>query len=128
MSLKNATDVFRMDVPIVPEAVNSVYQILKYEFKETFSFDAYTNFKSFDKGLKKYSIIVFVIYSYEELLDFMSVYKKGIPIIVCTFNNKMMLEFEKIEEILLLDTSNVKSEIIIELKSYFNVSNTTDNE
>jgi hypothetical protein len=103
-------------------------RFLKYEFKETFSFDTYTDFKSFDNGLKKYSLIVFVIYSYEELLDFMSVYKKGIPIIVCTFNNKMMLEFGKIEEILLLDTSNVKSEIVIELKSYFNVLNNTDIE
>jgi len=34
LSLKNATDIFQTDAVITPEAVNTVHQVLKYEFKE----------------------------------------------------------------------------------------------
>ncbi|MFW0739986.1 hypothetical protein [Flavobacterium sp. T12S277] len=95
-------------------------RFLKHEFQEDYSFDAYCNFKYFDKVLDKYSVIVFVIYSEKELLDFLKVYRKEIPLIICSFNNGILSELGKIEEVLLLDTSKLKPEIINELKSYFN--------
>ena len=61
------------------------------------------------------------IYSEEELVNFMRIYKKGIPLIVCTFNKKLLLTMANIENILLLDTSKVKAEIRVELKSYLNL-------
>ncbi|MFW0739975.1 hypothetical protein [Flavobacterium sp. T12S277] len=95
-------------------------RFLKYEFKEDYSFDTYCNFKYFDKVLDKYSVIIFVIYSEEELLDFIKVYRKEIPLIICSFNNKILVELGKIDEVLLLDTSKLRAEIVTELKTYFN--------
>lgn len=98
-------------------------RFIKYEFKEDLSFDVCRSFEDFDSGLNVYSIIVFVIYSEEELLDFIKVYKEDIPLIVCTFNNKILIKLKKIEGILLLDTSKIRSEIVVELRSYFNFIN-----
>lgn len=89
----------------------------------TFIFDSFRNFKSFENTINDYLAIVFVIYSEEEIADLMSIYKKGIPLIVCTFNEKLLLKLKNIDEILLLDTSKIKSEVIAELKAYLNKSN-----
>jgi hypothetical protein len=98
-------------------------RLLKYEFKEDISFDTYSNFKCFNEILDNYSIIIFVIYSEEELFDFMKVYKKGVPLILCTFSKERLIKLQKIEDLILLDTSKVRSEIVTELRYYFNLAN-----
>jgi hypothetical protein len=93
-------------------------RLLRYEFQEDFTFDIYRSFEYFDSVLKDYSVIIFVIYSEEELLDFIKICGKGIPLIVCTYNKKILLGMEGLDNIFLLDTSILKSEILNELKYY----------
>lgn len=98
-------------------------RLLNYEFKEDFDFDVCRNFDYFKSDvLEDYSLIIFVIYLEEELFDFMKVYKNGIPLIVCTFNNKILKNMQKIDDIILLDTSRLRSELITDMKYYFNIS------
>ncbi|MFI0490448.1 hypothetical protein [Flavobacterium sp.] len=108
---------------VVYDSKNYFSRFLKYEFRKSFKFDSFKNFDSFENEINNYSVIVFVIYSEDELVNFMKIYKKGIPLIVCTFNEKLLLKMRSIDEILLLDTSKIKSEVIIELKSYLNLVN-----
>ena len=108
---------------VVYDSRNYFSRFLKYEFRKNFKFDTFKNFNDFENEIKNYSTIIFVIYSEEELVDFMKIYKAGFPLIVCTFNEKLLLKMKSVEEILLLDTSKVKSEVIIELKSYLNLVN-----
>lgn len=97
-------------------------RFLKYEFEQEFDFNAYRNFNYFDEKLSNYSVIIFVIYSEEELFDFLRIYKKGIPMIVCSFNKQILEKFNKMEDVSVLDTSNLRSELIIELRNFFNFS------
>ncbi|MDI5899626.1 hypothetical protein [Flavobacterium yafengii] len=51
----------------------------------------------------------------------MRIYKKWIPLIVCTFNKDLLSKMSHIDEILLLDTSEIKSEIIAKMRLNLNV-------
>ncbi len=107
---------------VVYDCRNYFSRFLKYEFRKSLNFDTFKEFESFENAVNNYSVIVFVIYSEDELIDFMRVYKRGIPLIVCTFNEKLFLTMRQIDEIYLLDTSKLKSEIIIEFKSYLKLA------
>lgn len=95
-------------------------RFLKYEFKEHFSFDVYKNFKNFDDELDKYTFMLFVIYSDQELIDLLRIYRRGVPLIVSTLNQEIKLKLEKIEDILLFDSSKIKSEMRTELRFFIN--------
>ncbi|RKT00466.1 hypothetical protein [Flavobacterium sp. 123] len=97
-------------------------RFLKYEFEQEFDFNVCRNFDYFDQKLNDYSVIIFVIYSEDEIFDFISVYKKGIPVIVCSFNKIILEKLKKMEDISVLDTSSLRSELIIELRNFFNFS------
>jgi hypothetical protein len=97
-------------------------RFLKYEFEQEFDFNVCRNFDYFDVKLSDYSVIIFVIYSDEEIFDFIKVYKKGIPLIVCSFNKLILNKLKKMDEISVLDTSSLRSELIIELRNFFNFS------
>lgn len=97
-------------------------RFLKYEFEQEFDFNVCRNFDYFDQKLNDYSVIIFVIYSEDEIFDFISVYKKGIPVIVCSFNKQILNKLKKMEDVSVLDTSSLRSELIIELRNFFNFS------
>lgn len=94
-------------------------RLLKNKFQQHISFDAYQNFNYLDKGLKDYSIIVFVLYSEDEMFDFMKVYRKGIPIIICTFSKERLIKLSRIDDILLLDSSKILPDIVSDLTLHF---------
>lgn len=97
-------------------------RFLKYEFEQEFDFKVCRNFDYFDGKLSDYSVIIFVIYDEEELFDFLRVYQKGIPLIICTFNKQILNKLKKTDDISVLDTSSLRSELIIELRNFFNFS------
>lgn len=97
-------------------------RFLKYEFEQEFDFNVYRNFNYFDEKLSNYFVIIFVIYTEEELFDFLRVYEKGIPLIVCSFNKQILDKFNKMDDVSVLDTSSLRSELIIELRNFFNFS------
>ena len=96
-------------------------RLLKYEFQEDFAFDLYGSFEYSERVLKDYFVIIFVIYSEGELFDFIKICGKEIPLIVCTYNKKILISMEDLENIFLIDTSILKSEILNELKYYLQV-------
>jgi hypothetical protein len=106
---------------LVYDSQNCFARFLKYEFKEYFSFDVYKNFKNFNDTLDEYAFMVFVVYSDQELIDLLRIYKRGVPLIVSTLNKEIKLKLEKIEDILLFDQSKIKSEMRTELKFYLNI-------
>ena len=109
-----------IEKPAVYDSLNNFARFLKYEFKKNINFDSFKNFDSFESEINKYSTILFVIYSEDDLADFMKIYKKGIPMIVCTPSDSLYTKMKSIKGILVLDTSRMKSEVITELKSYLN--------
>jgi hypothetical protein len=94
-------------------------RFLKYKFQDTHMFDVCKNFKYLHNELNVYEAIVFVIYTEENLLDFLKVYGKGIPLVVCSFNKRILDVLIDLDDIFLLDTSNVRSEILNQLSFYF---------
>ncbi|TRX37602.1 hypothetical protein [Flavobacterium restrictum] len=96
-------------------------RFLNYEFKDDFSFDVYRDFEHLDHNdLNDYSVIIFVVYLEEELFDLMKVYKKEIPLIVCTFNKKILGQLQQVEDIFLVDSSKLRSQLITDMKYCFN--------
>jgi len=110
---------------VVYDSQNYFSRFLKYEFRDELEFDSFRNFTTFENGLNDYSTIVFVIYSEEEIINLMRIFKNGIPLIVCTFNQKLLQKMRFIDGILLLDTSKIKSEIITELRLYLDLAKCT---
>ncbi|MFQ6601719.1 hypothetical protein [Flavobacterium sp. C3NV] len=106
---------------LVYDSQKGFSRFLKYEFKEDYTFDVYKNFKKFDDVIKDYYVIIFVVYSDNELLDLMRIYKKGVPLIVSTVNKEIKSKLEKIEDLLIFDPTKVKSEMRLQLKFYFNM-------
>lgn len=106
---------------LVYDSQHCFSRFLKYEFKKDFAFEVYKNFKKFDNIIEHYAIMLFVLNSEEELYDLMRIYKKGVPLIVCTFNKDIKSKLKMMEDILLLDLSKVKTEMRSELKFFLNV-------
>jgi hypothetical protein len=85
---------------------------LRYEYGDEFDFNVFINFKEFDGIVSGYSFMVFVIYSERELLDLMRIYKQDVKLIICTLNKDILQKLKKIEDILIFDMSEVKSEMV----------------
>ena len=93
---------------------------LKCRFQQDMEFDVCKDFKCLKEQLKVYSVIVFVIYTEEDLLDFFKIYGKGIPLVVCAFNKRILEILIGLKNIVLLDTTKIRSEILNQLNFYFN--------
>jgi hypothetical protein len=110
---------------VVYDTQNYFSRFIKYEFRDVFEFDTFRKFSSFENVINNYSTIIFVIYSELEIVNILSIYRKGIPLIVCTFNEKLLLKMQHIDGILLLDTSKIKAEVTAELRSYLYLAKAT---
>lgn len=106
---------------LVYDSQHGISRFLKYEFKTDYVFDVYKDFKKFDDVIESYDVIFFVVYREAEILDLMRLYRRKIPLIVSTLNKEIKLKLEKIEDILLFDSSSVKSEMRTELKFFLNI-------
>lgn len=90
-------------------------RFLKYEFADSFVFNVYKDFRNFDDRIDGYDLIVFMIYSDNELLDMMRLYKRNVPLMVSSLNKEMKKKLEKIKDIILFDCDKVKAEMKLEL-------------
>jgi len=113
----------KTDKWVVYDSQNYFSRFLKYEFRKNLNFDSFKNFNQFENEITNYFAILFVIYLDEELVDFMKIHKKGVPVIVGTFNKNLLLTMQNVDEILVLDISKLKSEVMTELKSYLHLAN-----
>lgn len=94
-------------------------RFLKYKFSKKIDYEVHSDLNFFTLTIDYY-VIVFVIYSEEELFDLMKVYDKNIPLIVCTSNRYILATLRKTNGIMLLDISKIRSEITSELTFFFN--------
>lgn len=92
---------------------------IKYKFQDVLEFDVCKEFKFRKEELMSYSVIVLVIYEEEDLIDFFKVYGSGIPLIVCAFNKKVLEVLIGLEDIVLIDTTKIRSEMLNQLNFYF---------
>ncbi|WP_017497152.1 hypothetical protein [Flavobacterium sp. WG21] len=90
-------------------------KFLKYEFKNNFEFDSYKNTRNFDDSVEGYNVVVFMIYSDNELVDMMQLYRRGVPLILCCLDGRMKLKLKKVKDVFLLDCDKVKAEMRLEL-------------
>lgn len=97
----------------------SFSKYLKWKFQEVLLFDVCKDFKHLKYDLSVYSIVVLVIYKEEDLNNFFKIYKIGTPIVVCSFNKRAMDFLEGLSDVVLLDTSKIRSEILQQLHFYF---------
>lgn len=97
-------------------------RFLKIHFKKIFCFDvlkkieANHNFSLYEKD---YSIIIFVMYSEDNLFDFIKMYKQKVKIIVCTYDTKILSEMRNVNNICLVDTSILKDDLVDNLTRIF---------
>jgi len=94
--------------------------MFKRRFKEEFDFieDSF-----FDKTAKECNRIVYVIYDHNELLKFLSEGQKGANILVCLFDvqfYRSLAFLEGTNNLILFDESKTRTEIVKELKNFFN--------
>ncbi len=104
---------------LVYDKQNYFFRFLKYEFDKIFDFKKVKNDEIIN-DLGGYAIVVFVIYSESELLDFLKVYSNGCQVLVCTYNKEMLSKMQSLDDIILLDISKTKYEMTKELRNFFN--------
>ena len=61
---------------VVYDCRNYFSRFLKYEFRNTNNFESFKDFKIFENVISNYSAIIFVIYSEEELINFIKEQEK----------------------------------------------------
>lgn len=93
---------------------------LKCKFQDVLVLDVCKNFKDLTAELNTYSVIVLVIYTEEDLFDFFKIYRSEIPLVICSFNKRVLEFLMDLENLYLLDTSKIRSEILKQLGSHFN--------
>ena len=94
-------------------------KFLKCKFQDVLMLDICRDFRSLNDELDVYAAIVFVVYTEEDFLDFLRVYGKGIPLVVCSFNKRISTILLDLDDVFLLDTSNVRSQILNQLNLHF---------
>ncbi|KUJ63565.1 hypothetical protein AR687_02445 [Flavobacteriaceae bacterium CRH] len=70
---------------------------------------------------------IFVIYEKSELIEFLKLEKKGTNVMICFFNKQLynsLIFLDEIKNLKVIDASQSRTEIIKDLKLYFN--NTSD--
>lgn len=94
-------------------------RFLKKQFGNEIKFKVFKKFSSkdnFDTIQDKYSFIFFIVYSGEDLFDFIKLQGKEVPIVVCSFNKEILYKFENITDIGLLDISASREKLIRNFK------------
>lgn len=72
----------------------------------------------FNSKQGEYAIVLFVCNSIEDIFDFIKIYNKGIPVIVCAYKRELLAEFMLIDDVLLIDGCLLKNELIQNIKMY----------
>ena len=85
-------------------------------FENSFLIDNENDYKDFDRS-------IFVVYNKSEMIDYLKLEKKGSNVLVCLFDKKLYTSLAFLQEInnlILLDESKTKPEIVKDLQSHFN--------
>lgn len=94
-------------------------RFLKKQFGKEVSFKIYKKFgieDSFDNLQEHYSFVFFIIYSAEDLFDFIKIYCKGVPVLACSFNKEVLDKLKNNNDIKVLDISTSREELFNNFK------------
>lgn len=96
-------------------------KMFKRRFKDEFDF--FESSFSTKNELANFDRSIFVVYDKFELIEYLNMDKKGSNVLVCLFNKQLyssLLFLEEMNNLILLDESRTRAEIIKDLKLYFN--------
>lgn len=68
---------------------------------------------------EEFLIVVFVVYSESDLIDLLRVYSNGVQIVVCTPVAKILNRLFGIPNLMIVDTSQLKFEMVRDLRNCF---------
>lgn len=107
---------------LVRDNQGTFLKMFKRKFKDEFEF--YENsFSAIDENeAVEFDRCIYVVYDKSEFLDFLKLDKKGTNVLVCLFNKQLyssLTFLEDLKNLILLDGSKNKAEIIKDLKVYF---------
>lgn len=100
-------------------------KLFRKEFTDEFEFILDPFFVHSQIGIASFGHFVFVVYNKSELIDFLTIEKKGSIILVCLFNKRLYTQasfIEEINDLIVLDGYKTKRTIIKDLKLYLNES------
>jgi hypothetical protein len=97
-------------------------KMFKRRFKNEFDFFEDSFILKDENQSHNFDRSIFVVYDKTELIEFLKLNKKGTNVLVCLFNKQLFgsLSFlEEVNNLILLDDSKTRTEIIKELKLHF---------
>ena len=96
--------------------------MFKRKFENEFDFTESCFLKEDKTELKDFDRFIYIIYDKTELLYFLELNKRENNVLVCLFDKQLydsMSFLEKMNSLILLDSSKTRIEIVKELKTYF---------
>jgi len=97
-------------------------KMFKRKFKDEFDFSGNSFLIENEDDYKDYDHSIFVVYDKSEMIEYLKLEKKGSNVLVCLFNKQLYASLTFLQEInnlILLDESKTKPDIIKDLKAYF---------
>ena len=95
-------------------------RFLKYEFKDVkFTVGEKESILYNIEINKGFSLIVYVLYSEEDLIDLLRLYTYGVKLLVCNHSPKFVDKFRNIKNMGALDCTETKSVFRSDLRMYF---------
>jgi hypothetical protein len=97
-------------------------KMFKRKFKDEFDFSGNSFLIENENDYKDFDRSIFVVYDKSEMIDYLKLEKKGTNVLVCLFNKQLYSSLSFLQEInnlILLDESKTKPEIVKDLKAHF---------
>jgi len=107
---------------LVRDNKGTFLKMFKRRFKDEFDFSENSFLLENENDFKDFDRSIFVVYDKSEMIDYLKLEKKGSNVLVCLFNKQLFssLKFMKeIDNLILLDASKTKQEIVKDLKAHF---------
>ncbi|WP_029272624.1 hypothetical protein [Flavobacterium sp. KJJ] len=100
-------------------------KMFKKKFKDEFDFFESSFLLENENNSKDYDRSIFVVYDKFEMIEYLKLDKKEANVLVCLFNKQLYnsLSFlEEVKNLILLDSSKTRSQIISDLKQHFKMT------
>lgn len=97
-------------------------KMFKRKFKDEFDFFGNSFLIENENDYKDFDRSIFVVYDKTEMINYLKLEKKGSNVLVCLFNKQLyssLTFFQEINNLILLDESKTKPEIVKDLKAHF---------
>lgn len=105
--------------------------MFKRKFKNEFDFSEKSFLIENENDFKDFNRSIFVVYNKTEMIEYLKLEKKGSNILVCLFNKQLyssLAFLQEINNLVLLDESKTKPEIVKDLKAHFKNTSKPDDQ